>query len=157
MMEIWCGQAHADVSARQRELFEHYQVAGLVPLQHLDGVVGRHMPWFDVRNPDAIELFAASIDTDHRAIVTCLSGELGRWLRERDIASPHGDLPSGPLPYHAVCVVARTGRTFHVLDPWTEHDHQPLELSFEDFAEIWTGHVLVVARVHDSSAGPALA
>lgn len=144
MVEIWRGQVPVDPWARQRELYETYRgPQGLCPLQGLHGSVGRHLPWFDVDDPDTIEVFAAMIDDGSWAIVSCLPGPFGQVLRDRGLESPHGDLPAGPLPYHALCVTGRTNRTLHVLDPWSFGDQQPLALSFEAFVPVWTGHVLL--------------
>lgn len=146
MVERWRGASSVDTDRRQEQLFSKFASNGLCSLRALDGRVGQWR-YFSVDDPDSSELLAAEVSDDRWAIVECMSGPFGAALRRLEARSPHGELSPGPLPYHAICLVGRTGRGFEFLDPWSAREHQPLTISIEDFATFWTGGALFVQRV----------
>jgi len=145
MVERWRGQPCPDSERRQHEIFEAANHFGLCPLAAVEDFVGRR-PTLDVRDPNSVSLLAEFVRSTW-AIVVCFPREFGLLARARGLDSPHGQLGS---TLHAVCIVGASTRRFSVLDPWCYGTDQPISVTFEQFAAIWMGDVLLA----DASPSP---
>jgi hypothetical protein len=114
------------------------------PLPAIVGLVRGGYQRFGLDDPDELIVLAELLGQGQWAIATLVPCVFGPLARARGLSSPHGALPHGPTPWHAVCLVGVAGRTFRILDPWSCATNQPLALTFEEFATAWTGEVVLV-------------
>lgn len=146
MAQVWRGNRPADLRLEQRVLFEQLSVGGLCSLDAAAKIVpNRGCGEPDIDDAERLPYLAACIKRGQRAIVTCWPGELGAVLEPRQLSSPHGALPTGRGPHHSIFVFAARQESFSVYDPWHRVHGQPLELSWDEMARVWTGMMLLVS------------
>lgn len=98
---------------------------------------GEHL---DASRAENISLVVARVRYGEAAIVTVRGPAWMDLARLNKMRSPYGDLSEA---LHAVVLVAVDSslRTLVVLDPYFSTNHQPLHVSRDDFAAVWSGQI----------------
>lgn len=120
MVEAWNGTLRSSWDVRQDQLFDALNIAGLCSLDAAATVLpneGCGEP--DLEDADMFRELAKIIRSGRRAILTCWPGPLGRIIDGRGLRSPHGSLPNGGFPLHALYVHGASGESFDVFDRGT--------------------------------------
>jgi hypothetical protein len=147
MVEAWRGTLDVLSDARQGQLFDALNVNGLCPLDGAATLLPNEgCGELDVDDALRPYTLAGIIRAGRRAIVTCWPSELGQVLRTRRLSSPHGPLPDGTLPHHALYVFGVSEEGFDAFDPWHTATGQPLRLTREELVRAWTGMMLIATK-----------
>ncbi len=147
MVEAWRGTLSVPSDLRQHQLFTTLNVNGLCSLDGAATV----LPTEGCGEPDIEDalmpyVLAGVIGAGRRVIITCWPDVLGRILEPRRLSSPHGPLPDGKLPHHALYVFGTSGDDFDAFDPWHAAVGQPLRLTRDELVQAWTGMMLIATR-----------
>jgi hypothetical protein len=147
MVEAWQGTLSTLPGVRQHQLFTALNVNGLCAIDTAATIVPNEgCGELDVDDAEMPYELAKVIRADRRVIVTCWPGELGQILQARGLSSPHGSLPNGNVPHHALYVFGASGESFEVYDPWHTDEGQPLHLAWDELVRAWTGMMLVATK-----------
>jgi len=147
MVEAWRGTLAVEPTVRQELLFAQLSQGMFCSLDAAASVVpneGYGEP--DIGDAEMFRALSNAIRSGRRVIVTCWPGELGRILRIRNLFSPHGSLPDGNLPHHAIYLFGASGEHFDAYDPWHTDDGQPLRLEWDELAVAWTRMMLIATK-----------
>lgn len=94
------------------------------------------------------QFLTGELEAGNWLVVTMATSFMDDHLRRRTPppSSRHGRLaPTRPprIRFHAIVLTRATSKGFEYLDPWYPAEYQPFALTTEDFAEGWSGEVLV--------------
>lgn len=147
MMEAWRGSPNVSLDLRQHEIFEALNISGLCSLEDAARLLGsEHVGDPDIPEMEQARFLSDIIREGHRMILTCKPGLLAAVLRTKGLSSPHGALPGGNVPHHAVYVFGGTRTHFDVYDPWHRAEGQPLRLTRAELVHVWTGMMLIATK-----------
>lgn len=147
MVEAWLGRLNVAPDERQDELFAQLSLGQYCSLEAAKPIIPHElcgMPNID--DAELIPMLAEFVRRGRRVVVTCWPNRLREVLEHKGLFSPHGPLPVGATPHHAIFVFGASETTFDVYDPWHTAEHQPIQLLHEEMALAWTGMMLIARK-----------